>query len=231
MPMTVRSICMRAIIAVTTIASVPLPGLASEVGEYTFTVLRNGDPVGQHWIAMQVDGDRVEISEATDIEVRIASIPVYRFAYRGRQLWEDGRVVRITGRTNDNGKLLKIGVRPAGDGHIRTVNGRVDRFGTSRHVFALWNMDTLKYRSFFSVVDDETFEASFQYVGREKLTIADQILRVDHYRMLGHDQRELWFDMAAHLARLKLRRRGSEIEYIRDQLKPSAPSISCSEEC
>jgi hypothetical protein len=31
--------------------------------------------------------------------------------------------------------------------------------------------------------------------------------------------------------RLKMRRRGSEIEYIRDQTTPSAPSVSCAEEC
>jgi hypothetical protein len=231
MPMTLKSMWICAVIAVTAIASVPLTGLATEVGEYTFTVLRNGNPVGQHRIAMQVDGDRVQISEATDIEVRIASIPVYRFAYRGRQVWEGGRVVGITGRTNDNGKMLEISVRPVGDGYFRTVNGRVDRFGTSRRVFALWNMDTLKYHHFFSVVDDETFEASFQYVGREKLMVASQNLDVDHYRMMGTERRELWFDTAAHLVRLKMRRRGSEIEYIRDQTTPSAPSVSCAEEC
>ncbi len=207
----------RRVTAAAVLAAVPLTVLAGEFSEYTFTVMRNDDPIGRHYIAIKVDGSHIEINERTDIEVRLAAIPVYRFAFRGRQLWEDGRLVGMNGRTNNNGKLLEVNVRPDGEGYVRTVNDRVDRFDKSTHVFALWNIDTLKHRSFFSIAEDDTLEVSFQYVGREKLTVAGQVLHVDHYAMRGSEARDLWYDHAGHLVKVEMQRRGSEIQFIRDQ--------------
>jgi hypothetical protein len=117
--------------------------------------------------------------------------------------------------------LLKVKVRPDGEGYVRTVNDRVDRFDKSRHIFALWNMDTLKHRSFFSITDDEILDVSFQYVGRERLTVAGRTLDVDRYAMRGSETRDLWYDRAGHLVKVRLQRRGSEIEFVRDQMSLS----------
>ena len=147
-------------------------------------------------------------------------IPIYSFEHEARQIWENGRAIRIDATTNQNGKELHITVRPAGRGYIRTVNGRVDRFDGSMAVLAFWNKDTLRHHAFFSAVEDETIRASFEFAGKERITIAGAELEVEHYRMVGDEERELWYDAAGHLAKVRLSRLGSEIEYVRDQLTP-----------
>jgi Domain of unknown function (DUF6134) len=205
--------------------------LAGDAGEYTFTVLRNGDPVGQHRFDFDREGDRIEIREATEIQVSFLMIPVYSFEYQGRQLWKNGRAVRIDATTNNNGKKLDITVRANGDGYLRTVNGRVDRFDEPTAVLALWNKVTLKHRRFFSAVEDKTLDVSFQYLGQEKIPIAGKELEVEHYRMVGDEERDLWYDMAGRLAEVQLRRFGSDIEYLRDQLTPLRPEATCKAQC
>jgi hypothetical protein len=197
---------------------------AGGTAEYTFTVLKDGSPVGEHHVAFDCEGDRIEIREETAIEVRFAMIPLYTFEHEGRQVWEDGRALRIDATTNDNGQKLDITVRADGDGYIRTVNGRVDRFDESTAVLAFWNKSTLEHNAFFSAVEDKTLNASFEYVGQEKIDVAGQKLDVEHYRMTGDEERELWYDAAGHIARVTLRRHGSEIAYVRDQATPRAPS-------
>jgi hypothetical protein len=150
---------------------------------------------------------------------------------RGRS-GKTARAVRIDAITKDNGEELHITVRPVGRGYIRTVNGRVDRFHESTAVLAFWNKDTLEHHAFFSAVEDKTIQVSFEFVGREKLTIAGSELEVDHYRMVGDEERELWYDTAGHIAKVRLRRLGSEIEYVRNQLTPRAPRASiCTNAC
>jgi Family of unknown function (DUF6134) len=205
--------------------------VAGDAGEYTFTVLKDGSPVGQHRVAFEREGDRIEIREDTAIEVRFALIPLYTFEHEGRQVWEDGRAVRIDATTNDNGEKFDITVRANRDGYIRTVNGRVDRFDRSTAVLAFWNMDTLRHNAFFSAVEDKTLDAAFQYVGQEKFTIAGEALDVEHYRMTGDEERELWYDAAGHIAKVELRRHGSEIAYVRDQTAPRVPSSRCTKFC
>ena len=206
--------------------------LAGDAGQFTFTVLKDGDPVGHHRFAFEREGDRIGIREATDIDVHFAMIPVYSFEHEGRQVWENDRVLRIDATTNNNGQELDITVRPDGrGGYVRTVNGRIDKFDGSKHVLAFWNKDIISHENFFSVVEDKILKVSFEFVGREKITVAGKQLEVDHYRMVGDEERDLWFDNAGRIAKVTFRRRGSEIAYVRDQLAPLPPESSCATPC
>lgn len=226
--MTIR---IRLTLALAMLLATPAMAWAKDAGEYTFTVLRDGVPVGQHRFAFRREGDRIEIREATQIEVSVATIPVYSFEHRAHQLWRDGRAVRIDATTDDNGEMLDISVRDTDHGYVRTVNGRVDRFGDSRVVLAFWNSDTLRHDAFFSVVEDKTLDASFQHVGAERIRLAGKQLEAQHYRMVGDEQRDLWFDPAGRLAKVAFRRYGAEIEYVRDQVAPDAPGSTCAAGC
>ena len=206
---------------------------AGDAGEYTFTVLKDGAPVGRHRFDFDREGDRVEIQEATEIEVSFATIPLYTFEHQAREVWENGRALRIDSTTNDNGEKLKITVRPGDHGYIRTVNGRVDKFDGSMRVLGFWNKEILKHHEFFSTVEDKTMQVSFQRIGWERITVAGKELDAEHYRMVGNEERDLWFDADGHLAKIEFRRHGADIAYVRDQLAPlrPVPAASCTIAC
>lgn len=194
--------------------------LASDSGEYTFTVLKDGAPVGEHRFAFERDGSRIEIEEETEIEVRFAMVPIYEFEHERREIWQDGRALSIRSRTNNNGERLDITVRPNGQGYVRTVNGRVDKFDDSTAILTFWRRDLFERHAFFSVVEDKTMRISFEYLGKEVLKVDGQRLPVDHYRMVGDEEREFWFDPAGHVAKVEFERQGSEIEYLRNEATP-----------
>lgn len=205
--------------------------LADEAGVYTFTVLRDGDPVGHYRIAFERSGGHAEVRETIKIIVRLLSIPVYRFDYSGRQVWKDDRAVWVDAVTNRDGEKLHITVRADAGGYVRAVNDRIDRFDASVRVLAFWNKDTLNHHKFVSVVEDKTLEVSFPRVGRENITVAGQQLRAEHYRMVGDEERDLWFDPVGRLAKLEFRRHGSDIAYIRDQIDPLTLEAGCVSRC
>jgi hypothetical protein len=213
------------------LAMPPFAALGGDVGEYTFTVLSDGQRIGRHQIAFEHEGDRVEIREVTEIEVSIATIPLYTFEHHARQVWRNGRAVRIDATTNDNGERLDITVRDTDEGYVRTVNGRVDRFDQSATVLALWNKETFDHDAFISSVEDKVLNASFEYVGTESISLAGRRLQTQHYRMLGDEKHELWFDPIGHLAKVAFRRYGTTIEYVRDQIEPGEPRSACATVC
>ena len=213
---------------------IAMPGLAAsgeDAGEYTFTVLYDGDPVGKHRFVYEHEGDRIEIQEATEIEVTFASIPLFTFEHQARQLWENGRALRIDAKTDDNGERLDITVEGTDQGYVRTVNGRVDTFENPTAVLAFWNQDTLKHDAFFSAVEDKTFNASFEYLGTDEITLAGQQLEAEHYRMRGDEERDLWFDPDGHVAKVAFERYGSDVEYVRDQVTADEPPAECTAIC
>jgi Domain of unknown function (DUF6134) len=213
------------------LATPSLAAFGEDAGEYTFTVLRDGDPVGRHRFTYEREGDRIEIDEATDIEVKFAAIPLYTFEHEAHQLWQDGRAVRIDATTDDNGEELDITVRDTAQGYVRTVNGRVDRFDDNTAVLAFWNKDMLGHDSFLSAVEDKTLEVSFENLGAETITVAGQKIEAQHYRMVGDEDRDLWFDPDGHIAKVAFRRYGADIEYVRDQITAAAPGSTCAKAC
>jgi Family of unknown function (DUF6134) len=220
-----------AILAAALVATATPVARADDAGEYTFTVLKDGAPVGHHRFEFDRDGERVEITEATEIKVRFAMIPLYTFEHQASEIWENGRAVRIDSTTNDNGDKLNITVRPDDQGYVRTVNGRVDKFDDSVRILDLWDQDILNHHEFFSTVEDKILKVSFEYVGRERITLAGKGVDAEHYRMVGDEQRDLWFDADGRLAKVEFRRQGSDIAYVRDQLAPMTPASSCTIAC
>jgi hypothetical protein len=213
-------------------ASVASTGaLACEEGTYTFTVLRNGDPVGRYQVVLNCQGDRTVIQETAKIKVRFLTIPVYSFEYQGRQVWKDGRAIRVDAVTRRDGDELDITVRANDDGYLRTVNGRVDKFDSSMRVLAFWDKETLNHHEFFSVVEDKTLNVSFPFLGWEKISVAGKQLNAEHYQMVGDEERDLWFDAKGRVAKIEFRRHGSGIAYVRDQIAPLTPRASCTSRC
>jgi hypothetical protein len=219
----------RSLLALATLlaAAAPASAVVGHAGVYTFTVLRNGSPIGRNCIAFREEGARVEIREATDIEVRLAMIPVYRYERKGREVWENGRALRIDGTTDDNGERLDIAVRRTDGGYTREIDGRVQTFDASMHPLAFWSKGVVQHESFFSVVDDKVLDVSFEFLGREKAAVAGTEIETEHWRMVGDETRDLWFDMAGRIARVEFRRLGSGIAYVRDQLAPAPASLPC----
>ena len=158
-------------------------------------------------------------------------IPIYAFEHRAHQVWENGRAILTDATTNDNGEKFDISVRPNGEGYIRTVNGRVDTFDQSTAVLAFWNKDTLRRDAFFSVVEDKVLDATFRFVGQEEIALAGGRLEADHYRILGDEERDLWFDRAGRVVKVAFRRHGAQLEYVRDQISAGGCEAACTTTC
>jgi hypothetical protein len=192
---------------------------AHHAGTFTFTVSRDGTPIGQHRVTFRHQADRIEIETDMELKVSFAMVPVFRFTHRSHEIWQDGRPILINATTDDDGQEYDITVRANGHGLIRTVNDRTEKLDGSTKALALWNQDTVTSPpgNFVSIVEDETLEVAFHYLGKETMTIEGRQLAVDHYQMVGDEERDIWYDGNGQVARVVFMRRGSQIEYLRNQ--------------
>ena len=60
-----------------------------------------------------------------DTDVRVGSIiTLYKYSYRGRELWKDGRLQHFESKANDDGKEFAVTATATADGlHVRTNDG------------------------------------------------------------------------------------------------------------
>ncbi len=203
--------------------AIAVAAYAEHAGLYEYTVLRNGKLIGTNRVMAtpSADGQDVELTFDTDLKVKFGPFTVFRYAHQRREVWRDGRLMQAAGTTNDDGTLYDIEIKAKGGGYVRVVNDRVETLAPGRQPLApgrqplaLWDKTTLNgHTSYFSVSEEKLLNVSFEFGGRQRATWLDRSVTVDHYKMTGDEERELWYDMDGHLVRAKFRRHGSDIEF------------------
>lgn len=185
-------------------------------GPLSFTVLRNGEAVGSHVLRFNTSpDDSLEVSADTNVVVKMALIPVYRFEHHGRETWKDGHLVALSSETNDDGTrhVLKV----AGDAGGLAVNGdgNPGRLPADTLPASLWNTGTVIRDSLMNTLDGHVMAVHMADLGTEQVNVAGQSVAAHHYAMTGDLSRELWYDTAGTLVQVRFKAKDdSDIQYV-----------------
>jgi hypothetical protein len=185
-------------------------------GPLSFTVLRDGEAVGTHVVRFQSSpDDSLNVSVDTNVVVKMAMIPVYRFEHRGREVWKDGHLVALTSETNDDGTrhTLKVNGDPAG----LAVNGdgTASRMPVETLPASLWNSGTVVRSSLMNTLDGHAMAVRIADLGADQINASGRTIPAHHYAMTGDLSRELWYDGSGTLVQVRFKAKdGSDIQYV-----------------
>lgn len=85
-------------------AMLAAPALAAQSAVRQFRILRAGSDIGTHSLDARLGPEGFEIDIVIDIRVKVLGITAYRYLLQNREIWQGGRLVRLTSRTNDDGE-------------------------------------------------------------------------------------------------------------------------------
>jgi hypothetical protein len=161
-------------------------------GDYQMTILR------------QADGS-VIMTARSDVKVTVLAIPVYTYAYRGREVWKDGQLQRFESVGKEKGKDFHILAVLDGSTLRVTSNGQEHRAGLDVWTTSCWQLPKVHQNGTPVVLlgcdtGAET-NSQLQYLGAEKLTIAGQEMTCSHYRVAKDVPHDLWYDAQERLVR------------------------------
>ncbi len=202
------------------------PGVAlgDYLGDYEYTVLRDGDPIGTYRVTVSPGEGGLEVQATSDLAITFGPLTLYRFEHRREEIWRDGQLERMVARTDKNGDLYEISITKGENGYTRVINGREETFDPSTKVLALWHQDLFSYNSFLSPMEDLTYEISVDYVGEQEIELMKGKITASHYRMTGDTERDLYYDADGNIMKVGLLdHRGALIEYV---LNPSAEAFA-----
>lgn len=185
-------------------------------GPLSFTVLRDGEAVGTHVVRFQpAPDDSLNVSVDTNVVVKMAMIPVYRFEHRGREVWKDGHLVALASETNDDGTrhTLKVSGDPAG--LAVTGDGAASRMPVETLPASLWNSGTVARSSLMNTLDGHAMTVRIADLGGEAVSVNGRTVPAHHYAMTGDLSRELWYDGSGTLVQVRFKAKdGSDIQYV-----------------
>lgn len=169
-------------------------GWASEESERVlFRVLRNGSEIGTHEVVINHAGNRAEARVAIDFAVKIAFVTVYRYEHRNREIWDGNRLVRLSSRTNDNGKNTSVVIRRAdgvlvveGSEYDGTADG--DALPTSH-----WNPAMLGAPVLINTINGKLLDVEVASRGLERIAALGRQLDAARFDITGDTSLSLWY--------------------------------------
>lgn len=184
-------------------------------GQLTFTVLRDGAEVGSHDMRFRQNADGLQIDIATNVVVKIAFVPVYRFEHEGHEVWQNGRLTRLWSKTNDDGTRHALNVSAAGTELAVLADGKPAVSRPLSIPASLWHEGILRQPVILNTLDGSAMTITVSDLGPETVVAGNRPVRARHFALAGDLQRELWYDDHDVLVKVRFKAKdGSTIEYV-----------------
>lgn len=181
----------------------------------SFAVLRNGDPVGTHTVRFQPQPDGFSVAIDTNVVVKMAMIPVYRFEHHGQEVWRGDQLVGLSSTTNDDGTRHTLKVKGGAAGLEVNGDGNSARLPGAVLPASLWNRATTGQGVLMNTLDGHAMNVRVSDLGDDTVTAHGQPRRARHYAITGDLPRELWYDDHGTLVQVRFKAKDdSDIRYV-----------------
>jgi len=197
-------------------------------GRIDYDVIRDGEKIGAHLVMFRHESRYLSIATRTDIAVRLLSITLYRFHYEAQEDWIDGRLTRLTSRTDSGGKTLTVNLARIGDRIRGACNGMLLDLPAGLLPISMWHPDFVHQ----SVIFDQyrCMERSVRATddGIEPIPVGGQNVAARHYAVTGQLQRDVWYGPDGQIVQVVFPAQdGSELAFVvRDPSQPPpAPEL------
>lgn len=198
-------------------ASAQLGGLAEWTPPpLSFTVLRDGSPIGTHRLAFTREGERVIVDITIRFEVKLAFITVFRYAHDARETWEKGRLVAFDSRTNDDGTPFEVKARATPEGLLVEGTGGNYTAASDTVPSSYWHVDMIGHPRVLDSQSGRMIDLVATPIGTGEVAVAGRNVPARLFRLSGEIRGELGYDTRDEWVRLSFGARGSQITYVRE---------------
>lgn len=180
-----------------------------------FTILMDGDPIGQEIYDFRQESGHTTVSVATKTDVKLLFL-TFHYRHQRQEEWQGVQLQSIRADTDDDGSKHHLEAASQSGGLSLSVDGKPANLPAGSLPLSLWNKAVLGTDNLYGVIDAQPYHVSVQDLGPETLTMAGKPQDSHHYRIAGDIQRDLWFGADGLLLQASFERKGYPIKFIRE---------------
>jgi hypothetical protein len=148
--------------------------------------------------------------------VKFAFLTVFRYEHKRVERWRDGELESLAGMTNDDGQQYEISIVRKEGHYSRTVNGAEEEISGPVAVDSLWSKQRVTAGKIFSTADDKVYRVRSDTMGTETIEARGGEMQAEHIKLTGELDRDLWYDPAGELLRIRYESdAGETFEFVR----------------
>ncbi len=204
-------------------ASVSVPAAADVTAgpahvHRVFDITRGGASIGIDTFDVTRSGDTTSVAITTHIAVKIAFVTAYRYDHTETQSWTGNQLVAFRSTTDDNGHAHALSATATGGKVTLTVDGTATAMPKTVMPASVWTAEIARHAQLFDPGNGKRMAVRGQDLGGERVVLNGVPRQLDHVKLSGQFDRDLWFDEGG-LVKMVLR--GTDNSVITSQLRQS----------
>lgn len=166
------------------------PALAAPDEAIAFEILRKGEPIGFHLIALKAAADETRVTTRVEMRVRFGPLPVYGYRHEAFEVWRGGALQTLVSRTDDNGLEMSLSLRRKGDRYLVDGTAYRGEAPPGAEPSSYWNRAVVDASTLINSQNGEIIPVAASYEG---VTAAPDGTPGDHYRIVGTVALNVWY--------------------------------------
>ena len=195
--------------------SLPTPFSAYDGAVIDFQVLRKGKPFGRHVLTFnELDDGRLQVTTDVDLDVKFGPITAFKYRLDATEIWDNGRLVGLNGKSNNDGRRGKVSARANGDQLIVDSTKFDGALPASIIPSSHWNILQITGDRMLSTETGEVLDIDVERIGEDTVLVNGTEVPATHYRLKSDLTVDLWYDDQNRWVKLIFEARGQEIQYV-----------------
>lgn len=154
--------------------------------ELVFRVLLDDSEIGYHRFLVSRQEDRQVVDIDASFKVTFLGIPVYRYAHRNRETWQQGCLQSIVSTTDDDGDDFRVEGRDLGEQfELSTQDGEAEIRAGCVMTFAYWDKAFLRQPRLLNAQNGEYLPMEIIAEGVEELQVNGRALSASRHRLVN----------------------------------------------
>ncbi len=163
-------------------------------GIFIYTIIREGEPVGQQRMEFVNDGERLRVLSHMELSVTLLGMTLYAFNQQVEEVHQDGKITSLISEADDDGKDRKVSLSLQGDLLKGEYNGGARAVEPTLVTSLFWQKPALGQTQVLDTVRGKVRDVTVKDLGVETLSLPVGRIETHHYQMTGEWKRDLWYD-------------------------------------
>ena len=168
-----------------------------------FDIYRNNKHIGKHIFSFIRSGKQLAVESEINFVIKKLGIVFYKYHVKGKEIYEDGELIKFNSKTNQNGKKKFVNMKLENGEY--TIDGSSYK-GKSPVDYLLgtwWNHSIIKSRAQISAVSGRIIKQKVTFLGKETIVLGEKSYNTLHFNFSSTDKKlvkdkklntHVWYD-------------------------------------
>lgn len=201
-------------------------------GQHQARIFVDDKPAGAALFSSRETGDGRVDQIRSEVAVKLLGFEVFGFTQEIEQRWQDGELVRLVGRTDDDGDIFVTDVARENGSLIATLNGEPVELPAGAFPTSVWNYEITRRPVLFDVKDLDIRNVRVER-SEEVLQLGGRRIRTERFDFVEGWDATIWYDDQRRLVQFVYDEGGHEVKVVPEQClrkvaaETAVPATTC----